>query len=98
MIFEVLSPSTAKKDRTTKFRRYQTIPSLRDYILLEQDFMAAYHHARAEDGQKWFLRVLSLPDEEIVLDSIGCRLKLSEIYERVRFPEDDEAEAETNQS
>jgi len=85
VIFEVLSPSTAKKDRTTKFRRYQAIPTLRDYILLEQDFMAAYHHARTEDGQHWLLRVLSQPDEEIILDSIGCRLKLSEIYERVQF-------------
>ena len=96
VIFEVLSPSTAQKDRTTKFRRYQAIPTLRDYILIEQDFMAAYHHARTEDGQHWLLRVLSQPDEEIVLDSIGCRLKLSEIYERVQFapaeeePEDNE--------
>lgn len=94
VIFEVLSPSTAKKDRTTKFRRYQAIPTLRDYVLMEQDFMAAYHHARAEDGQQWILRVLSQPNEELVLDSIGCRLKLSEIYERVQFDatEDDETE------
>ena len=97
VIFEVLSPSTAKKDRTTKFRRYQAIPSLRDYIFLEQDFMAAYHHARADDGQQWFLRVLSQPDEELVLDSIGCRLKLSEIYERVQFEAENEAEAEINE-
>lgn len=91
VIFEVLSPSTAKKDRTTKFRRYQAIFTLRDYVLIEQDFMAVYHHARAEDGQQWFLRVLSNPDEELVLDSIGCRLQLGEIYERVQF--DDETDS-----
>jgi Uma2 family endonuclease len=95
VIFEVISPSTAKKDRTTKFRRYQRITSLRDYVLIEQEFRAIYHHSRAEDGQHWWLRVLSQPDEELILDSIECRLPLSEIYERVEFPED-EQEAETS--
>ena len=93
VVFEVLSPSTAKKDRTTKFRRYQRIATLRDYVLIEQEFMAIYHHSRAEDGQHWWLRVLSLPDEELVLDSIECHLPLSEIYERVTFAEEEEPEA-----
>lgn len=30
---------------------------------------------------------MNQPDDELILDSIGCRVKLSEIYERVVFPD-----------
>src|SRR6266480_8138424 len=37
VIFEVLSPSTEKYDRGEKFRRYQQIESLQDYVMVSQD-------------------------------------------------------------
>jgi Uma2 family endonuclease len=37
VIFEVLSPSTELYDRGLKFQYYRTIPSLREYILVDQN-------------------------------------------------------------
>ena len=42
LIVEVLSDSTEPYDRAAKFRHYQTIPALTDYLLVSQ------HEARAE--------------------------------------------------
>ena len=36
LIAKILSPSTAEYDRTGKFARYQTLPSLRHYLLISQ--------------------------------------------------------------
>jgi len=36
VIIEVLSDSTRKFDKTGKFELYQRIPSLKEYILIEQ--------------------------------------------------------------
>ena len=99
VIVEILAAETEVFDRKGKFDNYKQIPTLRDYVLIEQDFMAIYHHSRAEDGQHWWLRVLSQPDEELILDSIGCHLKLSEIYNRVQFDEpQDEPESDDSQT
>ncbi|MFO8038350.1 MAG: Uma2 family endonuclease, partial [Sodalinema sp.] len=37
LIIEVLSPSTARFDRTEKFADYRTIPSLEEYVLVSSD-------------------------------------------------------------
>jgi Uma2 family endonuclease len=39
IIVEVLSNSTRRRDKTTKFRMYQTLPSLQEYVLIEQDIV-----------------------------------------------------------
>ncbi len=40
LIVEVLSGSTIRKDRTVKRLAYQSLESLQEYILIEQDFVA----------------------------------------------------------
>ena len=45
-IIEVLSPSTEKYDRGAKFRLYQQIPSLTEYVLAAQDEPLIEHFAR----------------------------------------------------
>ena len=37
LIVEVLSPSTRRYDQTVKLRKYLTIPTLKEYILIEQN-------------------------------------------------------------
>ena len=68
VIFEVLSPSTAAKDRIVKAREYQATPSVKRYVMLEQDRFGATVHVRAQDG--W--SVLVLKDDD-TLDHAGNR-------------------------
>lgn len=82
VIIEVLSPSTAAYDRGEKFLHYRLLPSLTDYLLVSQNAMRVEHYARQADGT-WLLTDASGPEGEVVLASVGCRLRLADIYDKV---------------
>jgi Uma2 family endonuclease len=84
VIIEVLSPSTERYDRGEKFAHYRRLESLREYILIAQDIRRIEHYRR--DGDTWVLTEVSEPDSALVISSISCTLRLSEIYDRVEFP------------
>jgi Uma2 family endonuclease len=46
VVFEILSPSTAMIDRIVKNQEYRDTPSIRRYVVLEQDQQAATIFAR----------------------------------------------------
>ena len=82
VIFEVLSPSTAAKDRIVKAREYHATPSVKRYVLLEQDLIGATVHVRAQDG--W--RVLVLKDDDpLDMPEIGLAIPLAEFYDGPEF-------------
>ncbi len=81
-IFEVLSPTTETYDRGMKFQHYRTIPSLREYILVEQDHVQIEQYIR-QDADTWTLRDHKSLDAELKMDSIGATLPLRLIYEGV---------------
>lgn len=82
LIVEVLSPSTEGYDRGIKFERYRSIPSLAEYVLVAQDRIHVEHYVR-QTGGRWLLEELSDLGKILELPSIGCRIALGEIYERV---------------
>jgi len=81
LIVEVLSDSTEKYDRGDKFEHYQTIASLRDYVLVSQKKARVEHYHRQPDGS-WLLRT-SGPGDRVVLESIGCELAVDRVYLKV---------------
>jgi Uma2 family endonuclease len=81
LVVEVLSPSTRDHD---KFFYYRGLPSFAEYLLLAQDAIRAEHHVRQPDGS-WLFREIAEPTAVIELSSIGCRLPLGALYERVQF-------------
>jgi Uma2 family endonuclease len=83
-IVEILSPSTKNYDRGEKFRFYRALPSFSEYVVLSQDAIRAEHHVRQPDGS-WLFREFNSPESELELNSIGCRLNLGSLYERVVF-------------
>jgi len=85
VIFEVLSPTTEKYDRGTKFRYYLTIDSLKDYILVDQFAMRVEQYTRGTEGA-WTFRAYQQPEEAVKIDSIGVSLPLARIYDRVELP------------
>ncbi len=78
VIFEVLSPSTASKDRIVKSREYQATPSVQRYVMLEQDRIAATVYVRV-DGD-WQVNVL-LEDAILSMPEIGVEVPLADFYE-----------------
>jgi len=85
VIVEVLSKSSEARDRGEKFSDYRGMESIKDIILVTQHKMRVEHYVR-QTNNDWTLHDVSAPDEIITIASIGCRLTLAEIYERVTFP------------
>ena len=82
VVFEVLSPSTARDDRIVKAREYQATPSVQRYVMLEQDGVSATVYARS--GETWTHEIL-IADSVLTLPEIGVELPLAELYEGVVF-------------
>lgn len=78
LIVEVLSPSTAEYDRENKFRMYRSIPSFREYLLVEQDERFVERYSKKPQG--WLLSDFNDLAQSIFLESIGIELPLAEIY------------------
>ena len=83
VVFEILSPSTEKYDRGEKFRRYQQIESLQDYVMVSQDQARIEHHHRQTDGT-WKEAEVNGLDAALVLSSIDCRIPLAEVYQHTK--------------
>lgn len=87
VIVEVLSPSTEAFDRGEKFRRYRAwLPTLTDYVLVAQDRPVIDHYYRGDEAL-WMLQTLEGRDAPLHLPSINCTVPLSEVYERIVFPQ-----------
>lgn len=84
-LIEILSRSTEHRDRGLKFEHYQLLPSLREYVLVAQNRMRIECYARA--GGSWTLSVLTEPDDALELPSVGCALRLGDVYEGLEFPD-----------
>jgi len=81
LIVEVLSKSTRRYDETIKRTAYQSIPTLQEYILIEQDFVDV-EVCRKNEG--WQSKHYLLGDE-FTLDSIGLTIKVENLYQRVKI-------------
>lgn len=84
VIIEVLSPSTERYDRGEKFAHYRRLDSLQEYILIAQDTRRIEHYRR--EGDSWVLTEVSGPDAALIISSLSCTLRLSDIYDRVEIP------------
>jgi Uma2 family endonuclease len=93
LIVEVLSPSTEGYDRGRKFEHYQTIESLKEYLLLASDRVHADLYTGQPDG--WLLTSATRLEDSLDLQSVGCSLSLAGLYERVDLAEPESAPTES---
>lgn len=84
IIVEVLSPSTEAFDRGAKFRSYQTVESLKEYVLVAQDKPLVEQFVKNGDGT-WKYRTAEGLESSLALPSIECTLNLSAVYDKVDF-------------
>lgn len=84
LIVEVLSPSTEGYDRGEKFRKYRSIPSFCEYLLVSQVEPYIEHYSKIE-GDRWQLEISDHLDQKITLYSLNIDLPMQEIYRRIKF-------------
>jgi Uma2 family endonuclease len=83
VIIEVLSDSTEKYDRGEKFRYYRKIPTLREYILIDQKTAEVEVFKKMSD--LWHTRFISGLDKKLQIESLDIEIDLTEIYRGVEF-------------
>ncbi len=79
LIIEVLSKSTRQQDKGTKRTEYLSLPSLQEYVLVEQDFVEVEVLRRSQGwrSENYYLGQI------VVLESVGIELNVADLYERV---------------
>jgi Uma2 family endonuclease len=77
VVFEVMSPSTEKRDLGWKRKAYASLPSLTHYVAISQDAVDVKVFARDDGFEE--RRMQSL-DKAIDLRSLGISLAVAEIY------------------
>jgi Uma2 family endonuclease len=82
LLIEVLSDSTRDYDRGRKFQHYRALPSVAEYLTVEQTEPHVEHYVRQPEN-RWLLTEFADPGQTVQLASIGCALPLSEIYDKI---------------
>jgi Uma2 family endonuclease len=82
IIVEVLSKSTRQHDKTVKRLAYFQIASLKEYVLIEQDFVEIEFWSRDENNY-WQQSVYYLGDD-INFQSIDLTVSVEDIYRQVK--------------
>lgn len=80
LLIEVLSPLSETYDHGAA--HYRSLDSLREYLLVSQEEIRVDLLTRQEDG-RWLLSAASRLEDTVSLGSIGCTLRLADVYERV---------------
>ncbi len=80
LLVEVLSDSTADYDRGAKFRYYSKIPSLREYVLVEQHSFTVETRYRNSIGEEWKMDWFEGEDAEVMLRSVNITIPIAELY------------------
>jgi len=84
LIIEVLSPNTKSIDQGDKFSWYRSIPSFKEYVLIQSDFMGIESWYKEEENL-WRIQSADKTEQSIHLHTLGMDLPLKEVYKRVSF-------------
>ena len=84
LIIEVLSPSTGRIDRAEKMLACQKIPTLQEYLLIEQKSVWLQIYRRRDDDNWAIENYLDLNDE-IEIRSVDLTLKVKDVYRNIKL-------------
>jgi Uma2 family endonuclease len=85
VIVEVLSDSTERYDRGTKFDHYQSIPSLKQYVLVSQNQARVEAFLRQGEGTWQYVSFTGM-EAVATLAALAIPLPLAEVFAGVEFP------------
>ncbi len=83
LIVEVLSKSTREYDTGQKFTFYKQIPSLKYYIIIEQDYHLVTCYTRENDF--WYHQVYTKLEDVIKLEHLKIEILVKDIYDEISF-------------
>ena len=83
VVFEVTSPTSAHMDHAIKLREYHSVPSIRSYVVVEQEGVALTIHTRSTQAP-WSTCLL-VQGDTLDLPEIGIAVEVDAFYTGVAF-------------
>ncbi|MEG4283889.1 Uma2 family endonuclease [Microcoleus sp. A006_D1] len=85
LIVEVLSPSTEAYDRGEKFRKYRSLASFCEYLLVSkaEPYIEHYHNLDRPNSDRWQWQAYDRVEMAIALHSLNIELPMAEVYRRI---------------
>lgn len=83
-IAEVLSKSTEDYDRGSKFAAYRSIPTFREYLLVDQYHIHVEHYVKTAAHQ-WLLSEYDDPSISLTLSTFDMQIQIMDLYENIDF-------------
>ena len=83
IVVEVTSPSSLAYDHVDKLTFYSALPSIRGYLILDQERDSADWYSRTETG--WHLQQFTDLNADISLEPLDCKLSLAQVYRGVKL-------------
>jgi Uma2 family endonuclease len=83
-VIEIVSPKTYTCDKTTKLEKYLALDSISEYLLVREDLMFIEHYSK-QSLKQWVYRIYNIGDEIISMDSIMCKINITEFYSQIKF-------------
>lgn len=84
LIVEILSKSTENYDQNDKFDSYRTLPTLQEYLLVDQYQYYVKQFTKIEEN-KWLLTDYRGQDTMVKLESINYEISLESLYKKINF-------------
>lgn len=83
LIVEVLSPSTGKHDKTSKFQMYRKISSFKEYMLIHTDKILVESYFW-EEADLWRIASPHRLKDSLHLYSLDINIALKDIYRKIK--------------
>ena len=87
VVIEIFSGVAKTSDRTRKLEGFLANPTIKECLLVNENEMRVEHYAR-QNLKQWIYRIYNERDDVISLESIQCKLSLSDIYSQVKLREE----------
>jgi Uma2 family endonuclease len=84
VVFEIISSATNTLDKTQKLEAFLAMDSIRECILVKEDEMRIEHYAK-QNAKQWIYKIYNERDDVLGMESINCKVSLSEIYAQIKF-------------
>ena len=84
VVFEIISNSTNQLIKTQKQESFLAMDSIRECVQVKEDEMRIEHYAK-QNAKQWIYKIYNERDDVVSLESIACKVSLSEIYAQIKF-------------
>jgi Uma2 family endonuclease len=84
VVVEIFSAKTESSDKSEKMESYLAMDSIKECLMVKEDGMRVEHYAR-QNAKQWVYRIYNERDDVISLESVQCKVSLSEIYSQIKF-------------